>query len=81
VFAATLTELTAAGRVHTPAAQVALALAVRIDDGASDTGSSLAALSRQQLLALSEALRGVEAATVDPLDELRRRREAREAGR
>lgn len=79
VFSATLTALMDAGRVHSPAGQNALALATRIDGGATDTGSSIAALSKQHLAAMAEALRDVEAAKADSVDELRRRREARSA--
>ena len=79
VFSATLVALTEAGRVASPAGQNALALATRIDGGATDTGSSIAALSKQHLAAMAEALRDVQAAKVDSVDELRRRREARGA--
>lgn len=79
VFSATLTTLTAAKRVDTPAGQNALALATRIDHGATDTGSSIAALSKQHLAAMAEALRDAEATKTDSVDELRRRREARGA--
>jgi len=79
VFSASLAELTEAGRVHSSAGQVALSLAVRLDLGASDTGSSLAAVAKQHSAAMAEALRGAEAAVADPVDELRRRREARGA--
>ena len=79
VFSATLTALTEAGRIHTPAGQNALALATRIDGGATDTGSSIAALSKQHLAAMAEAMKDVEAAKADSVDELRRRREARSA--
>lgn len=79
VFAATLSALTDACRVHSPAGQNALALATRIDGGATDTGSSVAALSKQHLAAMAEALRDVEQAKTDSVDELRKRREARSA--
>lgn len=78
VFAATLFELQASGRVDTAAGQSALALASRIDHGAKDSGSSIAALSRQHLAALGEALKDVTT-EANPLDELRARREARSA--
>ncbi len=73
VYASTLVALTEAGRVHAPAGQNALALAVRIDGGALDTGSSVAALSKQHLAALAEALRGANV-VADGVDELRARR-------
>lgn len=78
VFSATLNELTEKGRVHTPAAQNALALAVRIDNGADDSGSSIAALSKQHLAALAEALRDVDVEG-DAIDELQARRSKRRA--
>lgn len=73
VYSSTLHALTEAQRMHTPAGQQALALADRIDRGASDTGSSLAALGKQHLAALAEATRDL-AEVGDPLDELRARR-------
>jgi hypothetical protein len=76
VFSATLSELTSSGRVHTPAGQNALALAIRIDNGAEDSGSSLAALSRQHLAALAEALKDLDKVG-DLGDELSKRREKR----
>lgn len=79
VFAASLTALTDAGRVGSPAGQNALALATRIDGGFTDTGSSIAALSKQHLAAMAEALKDVAAAKTDELDAVRRRREARGA--
>lgn len=79
VFAATLTVLTEAGRVNTPAGQNVLALATRIDHGAEDSGSSIAALSRQHLAALAEALRDADQAA-DIGDELQDRRRRRAAG-
>lgn len=75
VFASTLFALQQAGRVHTPAAQQALTLATRLDNGAEDSGSSLAALGKQHLAALAEALRDLEAVD-DPADELAQRRAA-----
>lgn len=79
VFSASLLALTEAGRVASPAGQNALALATRIDGGATDTGASIAALSKQHLAAMAEALRDVQEANADSVDELRRRREARGA--
>lgn len=78
VFSATLSALTTAGRVATPAGQNALALATRIDHGATDSGSSIAALSKQHLAALDEALKNLEQVG-DPIDELGARRRARSA--
>jgi hypothetical protein len=78
-FVATLEELTAAGRVHTAAGQQALKIASRIDYSGEDSGSSLAALGKQHLAALAEALRDLQVAD-DPLDELAVRRAAYAAG-
>ena len=75
VFASTLFALQQAGRVHTPAGQQALTLATRLDNGAEDSGSSLAALGKQHLAALGEALRDLEVVD-DPADELAARRAA-----
>ena len=75
VFSSTLVSLQEAGRVHTPAGQQALALATRIDNGAEDSGSSLAALGKQHLAALAEALRDLEVLG-DPADEVAARRAA-----
>lgn len=67
VFSATLTALTDAGRVATPAGQIALALATRIDHGATDSGSSIAQLSKQHLATLEVALDNLATAD-DPVD-------------
>jgi hypothetical protein len=79
VTAATVAKLEAAGRLDSPEGQTALALARRIDAGAAETGSSLAALARQHLATLAEAVKNA-AAKADPLDELRARRERKLAG-
>lgn len=65
-------------RLHTPAGVNALLLAAKLDAG-GDTGSAMASLSKQHLAALAEATRDVQQAA-DPVDELRRRREARLKG-
>lgn len=65
-------------RLETPAGVNALLLARKLDVG-GDTGSAMAALSKQHLAALSEAMDGVRTAA-SPLDELRARREARLRG-
>lgn len=54
--------------------QNALLIAQRLDAETTDTGSSIAALSRQLDVAMGQALDGV-AIPNDPLDELRARRE------
>jgi hypothetical protein len=70
--------LEAADRLRTPAGVGALTLATKLDMG-TDTGSALAALQKQHMAALEEALRDAKVAA-SPLDELRARREARLAG-
>ena len=78
VHGATLNELTAAGRAATSTGTAALALAARIDSGL-DTGSALAALVKQHVLTMADALRGAQVAA-SPLDELRRRRDLKRSG-
>lgn len=76
--AATLAELEAAGRTASAAGQAALALARRIDHGASETGQALAAMVREHRAALAAAVADAMKAA-DPLDELRARRERKSA--
>lgn len=75
---ATRRQLAPFGREATPSGVNALLLARRLDQG-GDTGSAIAALSRQHLLALESALEGAEPEG-DPVDELRHRRERRLSG-
>lgn len=74
LWTATLNELTAAGRVASASGQAALLLARRLDSGLTETGSSVAAMIREHRAALADALKGATA-EVNPLDELRARRE------
>jgi hypothetical protein len=74
VTTATVAELERAGRLETAVGQTAIALARRIDSDSAETGASMAALARQHLATLTEALRDAQTAA-DPLDELRSRRE------
>jgi hypothetical protein len=74
LWSATLAELTAAGRALSAGGLAALALARRIDAADRETGSSLATLVREHRAALADAVRD-GAAAVNPLDELRDRRE------
>lgn len=77
VFAATRTELEAAGRAESAVGVAVLALALRIDGAASaETGAGLAALVKEFRATLESALADAEPAA-DPLDELRERRERR----
>lgn len=75
--AVTRQALEQAERLNTPAGVNALLLAAKLDAG-GDTGSAMAALSKQHLAALAEATKGVKA-VADPIDELRRRRDAKRA--
>lgn len=70
-------ELEAAGRVNTVAGQHALELANRIVN-APGMNTGVAALSKQLQAVLAEALRNSSVA-VNPLDELRARRDAKRA--
>lgn len=72
-YEATLEVLTSVNRQVTPAGVNALALAARLDSSTSDTGSSLAALSKQHLAALGEALKDAPR-EADGVDELRQQR-------
>jgi hypothetical protein len=78
VYASTLSDLEAAGRVDTWSGQSALVLARRMDEAGRDTGSALAAVQRQLAAAMAEALRGAGAATAPGKlrDELAERRRA-----
>jgi hypothetical protein len=78
VEAATAAELATAGRTATASGQSALALARRIDAGV-DTGASIASMVRELRAALADALRDA-AVAVDPLDELKAKRDRRAAG-
>jgi anti-sigma-K factor RskA len=71
---ATLNELTEAGQVASASGQAALLLARRLDSQLTETGSSVAAMVREHRAALADALKGAKA-EVNPLDELRARRE------
>ena len=75
VYAATLAELSDAGRADGALGAKCLAMARRIDLGA-DTGSALAALVRQHDATMAEAVKGAQLART-PLDELRARSDAK----
>ena len=81
VRAATLSALERGGVTATPAGQVALVLAARIDSPAdSDSGSALAAAVREHRSALADALaQSVVVVAGDPIDELAERRAGRSA--
>ncbi len=71
-------ELADAGRLETALGQQAIALAVKLASP-FDTGSAMAAVSRELRAVREEALRGAEQ-VADPLDELRLRRDVKRAG-
>lgn len=73
--AATRATLDEAGRADSPAGVSALLLAAKLDLG-GDTGSAMAALAKQHLAALEEALKDAPRAE-DRVDELRARRAKR----
>lgn len=75
---ATLVELAAVGREATALGLAALALARRIDHAHGETGSALASMVKAHREALAAATADV-AVEVDPLDEMRRRRDAKRA--
>ena len=70
-------SLTEVERLDTVLGQQAMALARRIDTGV-DTGSSVAALSKELREVMALAMQGV-AVAADPVDELMRRRELKRA--
>ena len=76
VEAATVDALMAADRLETPHGAMALSLARRMDEPGLDTGSALAAVSRQLDAILTVALRGagVASAPQQLQDELAARR-------
>lgn len=78
VAAATKTDLAAVGRLAGPLGQAAMVLAGRID-AHRDTGSALAAVTKEWRATMSAATAGVKR-EANPLDELRERREARRRG-
>jgi hypothetical protein len=66
--------LRAVGRLGTPLGQVAVVLARRLDHPGADTGSALSAVARQLQVAMEAVTADVRPA-MDPLDELRARRD------
>lgn len=78
LVAAVRAELEAAERDATALGAQALALAARIDTGA-DTGSAIAALSKELRAVMDSALAGA-AKAADKLDELSERRKRKASG-
>lgn len=71
---AAIAELEAVGRLGTFQGQLVVALARRMDEQDRDTGSGVAAVSRELRAARDAALADVSV-EADPIDELRRRRD------
>lgn len=78
LVSATRVALAAGGREASPAGVSALLMAAKLDLG-GDTGSAMAALAKQHLAALEEALKNVPQVG-DRVDELRERRAKRLSG-
>lgn len=74
VAAMTERKLLDAGRLDTVMGAVAMALAAKVDEPGLDTGSSLAAVTRELDRCLERALEGVRVAET-PLERQRRSRE------
>lgn len=77
LYAATLAELTAAGRESSALGVAALSVASRVDSG-QDSGSAVASLVREWRTTLAAATDGVK--TGSHVDELREKRQARRSG-
>ena len=73
---ATMAELVVADRVDSSLGQSALLMARRLDTPGADTGSSVAALAREQRATLALALESASN-VLDPADQLRLQRDAR----
>ena len=72
-------ELVKIGREADPLATVALTLAERLDNASGETGSALAAVAKELRVCL-ETLGKSPVAKADPVDELRKRRDAKRKG-
>lgn len=79
LVSAVAAELMAADRFHTSLGQQAFHLATRIVTAKFDTGASIASMHARLADFMEKALDGVKVAD-DPLDELKRRRDAKLAG-
>lgn len=67
-----MVELEAAGVLDTGAGRLAVKLATRIDDpNSNDSGSAVAALSRELRAVMAEAVTGRSTGSANPLDRLR----------
>lgn len=72
-------EIKKLGREADPLSQVALTLAARLDNAEGETGSALAAVAKELRVCL-DTLGKSPVAAADPVDELRKRREAKRKG-
>ena len=77
VLSSVTAELTDVGMLNSHQGQIAVGLARRFDAG-DDTGAAMAQVARQLRETMASALASREPAEVDPLDELRAKRERRE---
>lgn len=75
VLAAVRAELEQIGKAASPGGAAALVLAARLDAG-EDPGSAMAAMAKELRATMTELAQGAPAA-VDPVDELKKRRERR----
>lgn len=78
VVGAVTAQLEQIGKAGTPTGRAALVLAARLDAGA-DPGSAMAAMAKELRATMAE-LAKTATAMVDPVDELRRKREQRRSG-
>jgi hypothetical protein len=78
VVATVTAELSAAGMLDTHKGQSALLLARRLESG-DDSGAAMAQMVRQLQETMASALASAEPDEVDPVDELRAKRERRHA--
>ena len=74
-----INELTAIDRLNTSIGQAALRLATRMETSTVDTGSGLAAMTRELRAVMGQLMASGQAA-MDPLDELKARRDHKRAG-
>lgn len=76
VYASVKETLTNAGVIDSASAQIALALATRLQDPGNDSGSAVSAVAKELRAAMAEALT-VRKVSGDLIDELRAKREQR----
>ena len=79
VLSSVTAELTDVGMLNSHQGQIAVGLARRFDAG-DDTGAAMAQVARQLRETMASALASKEPVEVNPLDELRAKRERRVSG-